>query len=91
MLINWISVKDAMPAPFTHVLVAGGMAYWDDYNWYTLMESKHLKLEWEVTHWAPFPKKPVADCSSCVALQQEIDELKEKIATVCGAVSYKGH
>ncbi|KKK56220.1 hypothetical protein LCGC14_3066700 [marine sediment metagenome] len=83
MLITWISVDDAMPTPYKNVLVSEGVAYWDEYDWYSMMDSDRRKIEWEVRHWASLPKAPVT-CSGCVTLKEEISELKAQIAMVCG-------
>jgi len=54
----WISVKDALPKEHEMVILDGGCGFWDGICWRTIQDPdfQYRKIEWEVTHWMPYPK-----------------------------------
>lgn len=66
-MTEWISVKDRLPEPLTHVLVVGDdgifTAYrdvYEDFTWqcYPIGSYASDGLVFGITHWMELPEKP---------------------------------
>lgn len=60
MNMEWISVKDRLPADWTTVIVEGGIAQHRKGEWYSLTGRAFPGdlITWTVTHWMPLPNPP---------------------------------
>lgn len=59
--MEWISVKDRLPAAFKVVIVSGGIGLWTGVQWNTITGYKWpgQPIAWEVKYWMELPKAPV--------------------------------
>lgn len=80
-MVNWVSVKDALPLTYLNVLVKGGVAYWDGEFWYSCVERCHPRIQWDVEYWALLPKPPDT-CSNCTRLKAKLTELKAQVESL---------
>ncbi len=56
---KWISVEDELPPQGKRVIIAGGIGYYLNDDWHTIMDTNHPVIQWPVTHWMPLLFPPI--------------------------------
>lgn len=57
--VDWISCDEEMPPSNIMVIVQGGCAYYKNDEWISAISDR--PIEWDVTHWMPFPHLPLPE------------------------------